>query len=78
MDDYGMFSDEGDRMVGELVDRVLKLPIDSTDDDIYSELNKGMNDIEEAGHGEVHDTAVREAMIVTIENRTNRELTIYF
>lgn len=75
---YGMFTDEGNKMVSLMVEECLKLPITAKDEEIYAFLNTRMSNIERAGHGEVYDTEVREQLISKIEKETKRELSIYF
>ena len=74
---YGMFTPKGNRRVNSIVLKTCSLPLSSTDEEIYAFLKMRM-DIVAENHKEVWDTAVREAMIGTIENRTKRSLTIYF
>jgi hypothetical protein len=74
---YAMFSDEGDAAVAVMVERLLLMPISTSDTELYSRLTTLMNEIAKT-HGEVWDTDVREAIIGEIERRTHRELSIYF
>lgn len=78
MKNYGMFSTKGNQLVSLLVNKILKKPITTSEKDIYELLTSGFNDIENKGHDEVWDTDVREQVISYIENKTNKELSIYF
>mgnify|MGYP006928225493 CR=1 FL=1 len=77
MKNYGMFSQDGNREVDSIVLKVCALPLSTTNEELYSFLKTKMDAAEEM-HKEIWDTAVREVMIGTIENRTKRDLTIYF
>jgi hypothetical protein len=75
---YEMFTAEGNRLVGEMVEKVLSMPLSTTDREVYAHLQEAMNIIAALGHGEVWDTAVREAVIGRLERKMQRNLTIYF
>ena len=74
---YGMFSSKGNKLVGKIVAKVLKLPITAKKKDIYKLLTEEFN-ILESKHEEVWDTDVRESVIGIIEQKTKKELSIYF
>lgn len=76
-DSYGMFTKEGSLAVSVLVENALKLPVTTTNGELYAFLTAGMKEIKKAGHGEVYDTEVREQIIGEIEKRTKRELSIF-
>lgn len=73
-----MFSDRGEKLVDLMVQDALKLPLSTSDQELYSFIRERMSNIELAGHAEVFDTAVKEAFIGEIEFKTKRELSIYF
>lgn len=74
--DYAMFSAAGNRAAKGIVDAALKLPITTTDQELYQFLNERMKKVAEK-HGEIYDTDVRECIIDAIERHTKRELSIY-
>lgn len=74
--DFAMFSKAGNNAAKAIVAAVLKLPMDTTDQELYAFMTERMKTVAEK-HGEIWDTDVREAMIGCIEHRTGRELTIY-
>lgn len=76
-DTYGMFTLEGGKEVAELVESVKKLPITTTDEELYKHLRHGMKSIAKIGHREVYDTDVREQIIYAVEKSTGRELSIF-
>tara|TARA_R110001583_G_scaffold33668_1_gene113717 strand:+ start:912 stop:1160 length:249 start_codon:yes stop_codon:yes gene_type:complete len=71
-------SENGNQLVAQLVNRVLTLPLGTSDDDLTKFLSKGMQVISRAGHPEVFDTDVREQVIGTVENMAGKKLSIYF
>jgi hypothetical protein len=67
---FAMFSDAGDIAVYELVTALLAALEKGTfadEGEAARYFARGLRTIEDAGHGEIHDTAVREAMIEAIE-----------
>jgi hypothetical protein len=74
---FGMFSEEGNRMVTDLYQKTLNLPLRSTESDIYVFLKKEFSEISEK-HPEVMDTDVRERFMGQLEQETERRYSIYF
>lgn len=74
---YGMFSAAGNRAVEAMVNRLLKLPITTTAEELNRALEAGFNEVA-LKHSEVWDTDVRETVIWKLEKATGRELSIYF
>lgn len=74
---YGMYSDDGDNAVHRIVTAALRLPMTTSNADLYRYLTKRMNALSPA-HGEVWDTEVRSCIIGAIERATKRDLTIYW
>lgn len=75
--EFGMFTTAGNRAAARIVEKVLLLPLSTSDKELYAFLSKEMNAIS-SKHGEVWDTDVREAIIGRIERAIGRSLTIYF
>lgn len=74
---FGMFSEEGNQAVTQLFKNTMKLPISSTDNDIYDFLKIGFEKIA-LKHKEVYDTDVRERFIGEMEHAIGRNFQIYF
>jgi hypothetical protein len=77
MSDYAMYSDAGNWAVGDMVNRVLRLPLATSLDDLNRALVVEFNELAKR-FPEVWDTDVREAVIGRIERETGRTLSIYF
>ena len=77
VDNYGMFTQAGNRLVQEMVNDVLRFPLFTKDQVIYDYLTKRM-DIIKKNHPEVWDTEVRNYIITAIEVATNKWLTRYW
>lgn len=75
--EFNMFSAAGNRVARQIVNAALKLPMGTSNDELYAFLTERMNGVAKQ-HGEIWDTDVREAMISAIEHVTKRELSIYF
>tara|TARA_R110000772_G_scaffold2410_2_gene8380 strand:- start:570 stop:806 length:237 start_codon:yes stop_codon:yes gene_type:complete len=76
---YGMFSKNGDKAAQSVVNKILKLPLSTTNKELYKVLTTEMNKVaDDKGHEEIWDTECREQIISTIEDKTKRNLTIYF
>jgi len=75
--DYGMFSKAGNKQIASVVAGALKLPIATTNKQLYDYLKARLNTVAEK-HPEAWDTDVRESIISKLERETKRELTIYF
>ena len=76
--EFNMFTPAGNRAARQIVNAALKLPMGTSNDDLYAFLTLAMNKVANQ-HGEIWDTDVREAMIGAIEKATGRdELSIYF
>jgi len=73
---YSMFSEKGNRVVDQMVNEILKLPISITNKELIKEISTRITNIEK-DHPEVFDTAVRECFIGAINEATGRELSIY-
>ena len=75
--EYGMFSKAGNNAVARIIEGALKLPITTTDNELYTYLKKRMT-LVNVKHPEIHDTDVRSMMISVLERKLHRELSIYF
>lgn len=69
---YAMFSKAGDREVQRMVDRVVKMPLKSTDKEILKKIAEERNKIEKKGHLEVFDTEVEECFMEEVRKLTGR------
>ncbi len=74
---FQMFSFEGNDRVYKLLQTVLDLPITASNEVLYAGLKAGMNSIAK-DHPEVWDTEVRRTIIDYLEDKTHRELSIFF
>jgi hypothetical protein len=62
MSDYEMFSDEGNALVGNMIDAVFVLHSQAPHAEVERHLTAAMRLVAAHGHREVYDTAVREAV----------------
>ena len=72
---YSMFSKEGNTMVNDMMIKLIELL--QSDNRVSKELfqetiNVYVKDIEEAGHGEVTDTAVRDVVLSILEKEIKK------
>lgn len=74
---FGMFSEEGNKAVTQLFKDTMKLPISSTESDIYAFMKNGFENISKT-HKEVYDTDVRERFVGEMEKISERKFSIYF
>lgn len=75
--DFQMFSEEGNQRVYNVLQTVLELPITASNELLYASLSCGMKSIAK-DHSEVWDTEVRRTIIDYLEDKTHRELSIFF
>jgi hypothetical protein len=75
--DYGMYSKAGNQRIASIVIGALKLPIATTNAQLYSYLKERMKRVAEK-YPEVWDSDVRSAVISVLERKLHRELTMYF
>ena len=73
--DYSMFTQEGNLLVNDMMINLLDLihgekKIDR--DELQHALNTYINNIESVGHGEIHDTAVREVVSHILEKEVSK------
>ena len=78
MKNFGMFSKEGNNLVKDMVEKAISKPLKMPKEELYNFLENEMKEIEDKGHGEIYDTAVRSKFIGEIEQKTEMDLTIYF
>lgn len=68
---WEMFSDEGDRLVEQMIDKLLSDPSNySSGRAVVDFLNKEADIIDNKGHGEVFDTEVRNNIADAVEATT--------
>ncbi|MBK1666690.1 hypothetical protein CKO28_01350 [Rhodovibrio sodomensis] len=77
IDSFGMFTDAGNRLVGEAIAKVANMPLVTTDAELTHALTAQLNEIAKT-HPEVWDTAVRDVIVSRIARRTGRTLSIHF
>jgi hypothetical protein len=65
--DYAMFSDEGNRLVADLVRRTRDYVEGAQECEAFGFLGQGRKAIADAGHDEVYDTMVRETMCYALD-----------
>ena len=75
--DYGMFSRAGNKRIASIVAGASKLPLSTTDEELYAYLRTRLNTVAKK-HGEAWDTEVRESLIWDLERKLKRDLTMYF
>ncbi len=75
--DYGMYSKAGNQRIASIITGALKLPIATTNAQLYSYLKARMSKVAEK-YPEVWDSDVRSALISVLERKLHRELSMYF